>query len=199
MHLHSTTPQTLCVCGCGQYARPGNRYVNGHNRADKFVERFWAKVSRRGPDECWPWLGSQMAGGYGQMKYKQRNRRSHVIAYEFVNGAVPEGLFVCHACDNPICCNPAHLWLGTAQDNSTDMVRKGRNPKGDLHYSRLQPERLARGERNNHAKLTAEQVMEIRSTYKRGVASTVVLAKQYGVSQASIWYIVKRRTWTHVK
>lgn len=93
------------------------------------TERFWAKVEKRGPAECWLWLASRNAQGYG--KFSVASGRGHMGAHravwELVNGAVPDGLWVLHRCDNPPCVNPAHLFLGTCRDNHLDMVAKGRH------------------------------------------------------------------------
>lgn len=87
-------------------------------------ERFWPKVDRRGPDECWPWLAQrqQRRGNYGRF----RDRMAHRVAYELHYGVAPGELMVCHTCDNPPCVNPAHLWLGSAAENVEDCIRKGR-------------------------------------------------------------------------
>lgn len=90
--------------------------------------RFWAKVDKRGPDECWPWLGATNGNmGHGQLTVAQRRHYAHRAAWELAHGPIPPGFFVCHHCDNPPCCNSAHLFLGTARDNAQDMVAKGRH------------------------------------------------------------------------
>jgi hypothetical protein len=91
--------------------------------------RFWARVQIGSKNECWNWIG-----------YSGRNQRGNVqgnaaakAAWQFVNGEVPKGLLVCHKCDNTLCCNQKHLFLGTHQDNSDDMVKKGRSLRGKRH------------------------------------------------------------------
>ncbi len=87
-------------------------------------EIFWRKVIKT--DNCWLWNGPVDARGYGETMIKHKPKRAHRLAYEYTHGAIPPGLYVCHHCDNPLCVNPDHLFLGTAKDNTTDMVNKGR-------------------------------------------------------------------------
>lgn len=94
------------------------------------AEKFWNKVDQRCPMDCWEWKGGVSGNGYGNFN----NIRSHRFAYEYRNGAIPEGMYVCHHCDNKLCCNPNHLFLGTALDNMKDKINKGRT--GDVGRSR---------------------------------------------------------------
>lgn len=91
------------------------------------VERFWAKVDRKGPNDCWEWTRAKLPKGYGQCGWRGKTMQAHRLAYMLSNPQdIPDGLLVLHTCDNPPCCNPQHLRLGTAQDNSADMVNKSR-------------------------------------------------------------------------
>lgn len=98
------------------------------------ADRFWSKVRKGSPSECWEWTRSIGTGGYGKFGIDGVIEGAHRMAWTITNGPIPEGLFVCHSCDNRKCCNPAHLWLGTIQDNLRDMVQKRRHQAGERHY-----------------------------------------------------------------
>ncbi len=116
------------------------------NRTEEEV--FWERVDRSaGPDACWPWTRGG-SGGYGLFKRKGKNVGAHRLAWELTNGPIPSAMFIRHTCDNPPCCNPAHLLIGTTQDNTQDRNERGRTAAGDFNGSRQHPERLRRGE--NH-------------------------------------------------
>jgi hypothetical protein len=145
-------------------------------------ETFWARVDQSG--ECWPWTGAtDHATGYGRLQYHGRQVTAHRLAFELTSGQpIPDGLYVCHSCDNPPCCNPAHLWLGTHTDNLHDSSVKGRMHPGELH---------------GNAILTGAQVGEIRIRLAAGERGASV-AREFGVRPNTIYNIAKGRTWAQL-
>jgi hypothetical protein len=144
-------------------------------------ERFWAKVDRRGPDECWPWLGHQNPDGYGRVYVNAAKGPvlAHRVAWEMEHGeTVPDGLFVCHRCDNPPCCNPADLFVGTHQENNADMQAKGRTPR-------------TAGDRNGKSKITEAAVAELRRKWATGGYTQAQLGQECGLHPATVSRIVR--------
>lgn len=135
-------------------------------------QRFWSNVNKRGTNECWPWLASvnRHRGGYGRFWIKRVEYRTNRMAFWLHYGIDPKEQEACHVCDNPPCCNPAHLFKGTRADNHADMRRKNRQPQGATHGLRLHPECIARGNKLPHAKMTVEKVQAIRAQYESGGA-----------------------------
>lgn len=93
------------------------------------AERFWEKVAVGAPDECWEWQASKRSDGRGQFNWQGQPESGSRLAWIFTHGPITNGLFVLHSCDNPPCCNPAHLWLGTQAENIADMWAKDRHPR----------------------------------------------------------------------
>ena len=162
-----------------------------------FPAKFWSLVDKGGPDDCWPWIGRGHVREYGKIGLNGRTLRSHRVAYELSHGPIPDDLLVCHTCDNPACCNPAHLFLGTQLDNRRDAAHKGRAASGAKNAAVLYPERLRRGEQNRNAKITADDVREIRRLYAEGVTLTKI-APLFGIHYTNVSMICRRLTWRHV-
>ena len=148
-------------------------------------ERFYSYVDF-GDDEdsCFEWLGSKNQYGYGWFHKHGHNVQAHRLAYEISKGPIPENLCVCHKCDNPACVNPAHLFIGTKKDNNQDCNKKGR---------RNQPS----GERHGSAKLTEEDVKDIRIAYSLGGCIQKDIAETFGVHRITISKIVNGKLWKH--
>jgi len=144
---------------------------------------FWSNVDRSaGPASCWRWTGRCSPGGYGR-GYWPGTTYAHRRAYALAIGPIPAGLDVCHTCDNPPCCNPTHLWPGTARDNLRDAVAKGRLTAV-----------FRTGDRATNHKLTWPAVRDIRARHAAG-ESQHSLAREHGVSQPAIHCIVHGKTW----
>lgn len=148
-------------------------------------ERFWQKVDKKSDSECWEWMAHLDRHGYGQVTANLKNRSAHRFAFA-VSAKIDldsiKGLFVCHKCDNPACCNPSHLFLGTCADNIQDMVNKGRH---------------ARGERNSSATLTEKQVIAIYNEATNG-ETYAAISKKYGVGQCAVRLICTGKNWRHL-
>jgi hypothetical protein len=134
---------------------------------------------------CWEWGGSKDKDGYGLMHVCKKLKRVHRVSYEVNSGEpIPNGIWVLHKCDNPGCCNPAHLFLGTSRDNINDCIKKKRWVYGDA---------------NGKSKLNWYKVNQIRKRYAAGEATQTKLSKEYGVSQTVIHNILKFKSWHTVR
>ncbi len=152
------------------------------------VERFYANISST-PNEtgCLDWLGHLTNKGYGYLGAYGKKALAHRFAWELVNGPIPPGMYACHVCDRPICCNHLHIFIGTNADNLRDMREKGR---GGV------PPHLS-GEKTGMSKLTTAQVKEIRSPqYENWSAKDI--AARFGVTNVNICDILNRHTWKHL-
>ncbi len=147
-------------------------------------EAFWRRVKKGEPSECWEWQGYTTELRYGQVAYEGSYWGVHRLAWYLTFGDIPQDMFICHMCDNPPCCNPSHLFVGTAEDNNHDMIGKGRMV-------------VAVGEERNH-KLTEQEVIAIRAEYATGRISQRKLGAKYNVSGRNICTIVNGDGWKHL-
>jgi hypothetical protein len=186
--MGGTTKYQCVTCG-GDCAKPNTQcwscWTAGNGTPS---ERFWRYVDKREPDKCWPWVGAKKRDGYGVLTLRvngvQRVVSAHRFAWELAHGPIPPGMFVCHRCDNSSCCTyESHLFIGTAADNSADMVAKGRG-RGHPWY----------GEDNYGAKLTWLQVRELRDRHKNG-ESAKALSLFYGIHRATCYKIIAGKKW----
>ena len=159
------------------------------------MDRFWSKVDKRRDDECWPWKAGRLHFGHGAYTVKHgKQDRSHRIAWTLTNGPIPNGLCVLHRCDNPPCCNPAHLFLGTKTDNAKDRDSKNRQARGLRSGRHTMPHRNPVGERNGRAKINASIVEEIKELRAAGL-TLVSIAADYGISASNVSRIVRGQSW----
>lgn len=149
--------------------------------------RFWRRVDKSGPihpvwGQCWTWIGRLHKHGYGRLD----GALAHRMSWEENLGPIPAGLNVLHRCDNRSCVNPAHLFLGTQQDNLADMREKGHQVRGELQGS---------------SKVTEEIIKAIRKRYRRysHKHGSGAMAKEFGLSLTEVWRIVQGQRWEHVK
>lgn len=148
------------------------------------VARFWEKVDKN--KYCWEWRGHiSKENRYGKIRVDGRKIAAHRFSYMLHFGEIPNGIYVCHKCDNPKCVRPDHLFLGTPLDNRLDMIKKNRA-------------RYSYGENHGMSKITDQDVFEIRSKYRPRKYSMRKLAKEYGISQPAIRDIINREHWKHI-
>lgn len=166
-----------------------SRTCSNRNRRPPVEQRFWSLVEIGEPDQCWNWTGARQERGYGKYLFEGKVSKSSRVAWILTYGPVPDGLHVLHNCpegDNPRCCNPRHLWLGTHQHNMDDMVAKGRDNRG------------IPGEANHNAKLTNEQVRQARQRYANRSGTIKGMARELGVSKRTMQLIIQNRSWQHL-
>lgn len=179
----------FCICRCGTSSTVDGRDLL-RNRAHScgcqdgltVRERLLSRRTIDSVTGCWRWTGHTDEDDYGVIKVNQVNNRVHRMSYEAFVGPIPAGMFVCHHCDTPRCFCPAHLFLGTIDDNSADMVRKNRH---------------AKGERMPFSKLTEKDVTAIRRMASSGYTNKTI-AEQFPVNSLTVSRVVRRLTWKHV-
>ena len=143
------------------------------------VSKFWRFVDKHGPNGCWVWTGSLWASGYGRFQFNLKSDRAHRVSWIVSGRPIREEDCVLHKCDNRLCCNPEHLFLGTRADNNFDKVSKGRQSRGEIVRT---------------ARVTSKDVIAIRGSSE----TSYVLAQKYGLTWGHINKIRSGRAWTHV-
>jgi len=166
---------SLADCLCPYF----QGYFRGYKMYDitKLFSRLRDKIQFT--DDCWLWAASTFSNGYGQFKYENKNWKAHRLVYTLLVGPIPEDLMLLHRCDVRTCVNPAHLWVGTHQDNMDDCAAKGRRA----------------GEANPNSKLSARQVQEIRDLCNCGLFQRQEIAELYGISGVMVRYIRIGANW----
>lgn len=155
---------------------------------ETLLRKFWSRVDIGEPNQCWRWKGGYMVSGYGVLQCgrchapNSHREYAHRASYRLNVGEIPGGLHILHSCDNPACVNPAHLRVGTPQENARDSAERARMPRGTRHHN---------------AKLTEDKVSEIKARLKVG-GSIAALSQTYGVSEWAIDDIRNSKTWRHV-
>lgn len=196
-------PYGYCQCGCGRktkiapYNRPEKgeiagvprRWLAGHQRRTRIEVRFWRFITRGAPNDCWEWQGNRNKKGYGIIAEQTGRTLAHRLSWIIHYDPIPGDLRVLHTCDNPPCCNPSHLFLGTQADNVRDMDNKGRRGNGGGTK--------ALGELSHQAKLKSTDIPVIRRLHKEG-ATYAEIARRYAVSAQSINAIIAGKTWKHI-
>lgn len=167
--------------------RPNIRFCSkqcqGISKRTSLETYFNSRIGEPTETGCILWLSSVDLNGYGQIRKDWLRMQAHRLAWILVNGPIKNNLKVCHHCDNPLCVNVAHLFLGTQRQNMEDKVKKGRQSKGQNHYA---------------AKLTDIQIKEILIKYASGIPTQRMLSEEYGVCQSIISEIISRKRWRHV-
>jgi len=163
---------------------PSGIYIRKLETLEELKQRFWSKVDKiRTSKGCLEWKTRCNNGNYGQLRVNNKTILAHRLIYQLAFGEIPDGLDVCHTCDNRKCVEITHLYLDTHKGNMQDCVNKNRQ---------------AKGEQAGNSKLTNEKVLKIRELYLTGNYSQRQLAKIFSVCQSSIGTIVRGDIWKHI-
>ncbi len=157
------------------------RLTTGAQKRDRSPQRFWKRVDKTG--ECWLWTGAKQPRGYGKTQWEGKFVGAHVLAWFLTHGTWPTQ-YILHHCDTPPCCNPEHLFEGTAKDNAQDRDRKNRGNMWKIS-----------GEKNYAASVTNKQAEEIRLFYASGQYSQEALGRMYNTSRKVVYFIIHNHTY----
>lgn len=196
------------------------RFIDKNLFTQEFIDKFWSKVDKNGPQGCWDWIGYLNKDGYGKISFRENKKKilmsCHRISYTLEKGAILDDSLVMHLCNRPSCVRPDHLALGTPKDNiayaaSLNRMATGNNhgtvthPEsfihGDKHWTKANKEGREKyiiGESNPNSKLTAKQVLEIRNLYATGEYTYRFLAKVFEVKDITVQKIVSKQSWKHI-
>lgn len=178
------TPSPSVKSAAGKRVLLNAKRLERTDFSEEDQKRMWSKINKRGPDECWPWIGWRDPKGYGRFHKWKTPILANRVMFAIHNGFAREGWMVCHSCDNSGCVNPAHLFEGTVLDNNKDCLKKQRNVSGERH---------------NFAKLTEAQVIGMRRNWSINPRSTwAEIAIEYGISAKMAKFIILRRNWRRV-
>lgn len=182
MLTHGEIQESCCVyhtCKNKLCVNPSHMFTKDNF---DYKTSFWSKVQKGLPNECWEFTGGKNAHGYGKIYDGEVMEYAHRFSWKLIHGNIPNGLEVCHHCDNTSCVNPSHLFLGTHFENVQDMIQKDRGN---------------RGERHGNAKLTDEKIRKIRKLSSDGLSNREI-SKLMEVQDVTIHDVLRRRTWKHV-
>lgn len=158
-----------------------------HKIDQKVIDRFFSRFEQGEKEKCWEWQGGQGNNGYGRLKINKKNFKAHRISFALFNGYLDSSKVCCHSCDNPVCVNPHHLWLGTHLENMKDRDKKGRCKSDHLFTQTLKTR-----------KLTQEDVIWMRANYSPNTWSVNKLAKKFQVCRNTIQQALKGKTWKSI-
>jgi hypothetical protein len=144
--------------------------------------RFWNFVKKGTADSCWEWQSTTNQSGYGKFWLHGKTVIAHRVSFLINNGPIPLGEQIRHTCDNPPCVNPKRLLTGTGKENAADALKR---------------DKYRRGSRNGRARLTEDQVIEIRNGWRQG-ETQVSMARRFGVSKSAIQWVLNGRNWAHL-
>lgn len=183
--LHGSIPcghKVLRTCFDNACLKPDHLTLSTTSHLEVSEEEFWTRCTKV-PSGCWNWIGATV-NGYGSLTRRSKRERANRLAWEFARGPIPKGIQVLHECDNRLCINPDHLFLGTIADNMAHASLHGRVSHGDTHYG---------------AVLTEEDVIGLRDLYSTGTMSHKQIADMCGLNHMTVYDAITRRTWKHVK